>query len=49
MIKRVLIGLLVLVALLVAALAVNTLRQGSRQVDVPPLAPITLNRPTVSA
>jgi len=42
-IKRVLIGLLVLVALLVAALAVNTLRQGSRQVDVPPLAPIAVD------
>ena len=38
MIKRVLMAVLALVALLVAAVAVNTWRQGSRQVDVPPFA-----------
>ena len=38
MIKRVLMAVLALVALLVAAVVVNTLRQGSRQVDVPPFA-----------
>ena len=43
MIKRALIGLLALVALLVAAVAVNTWRQGSRQVEVPPLAPIAID------
>ena len=43
MIKRVLVSLLALVALLVAAVAVNTLRQGSRQVDVPPLALIAVD------
>ncbi|MET0311884.1 MAG: M20 family peptidase [Burkholderiaceae bacterium] len=36
MIKRILLVLLALVGLLVAAVAVNTLRQGSRQLDVPP-------------
>jgi carboxypeptidase PM20D1 len=35
-VKRVLIGLVLLAAALAAALAVNTLRQGSRQVSVPP-------------
>ena len=43
MIKRVLIGLLALLVLLVVAVAVNTLRQGSRQVDVPPLALIAVD------
>ncbi len=43
MIKRLLVGLLALVALLVLAVAVNTWRQGSRQVDVPPLAPIAVD------
>ena len=38
MIKRVVMAVLALVALLVAAVAFNTLRQGSRQVDVPPFA-----------
>jgi len=36
MIKRALLAVLGLVLLLVAAVAVNTLRQGSRQLDVPP-------------
>ena len=39
MIKRVLRVLAGLVALLVAVLAVNTLRQGSRQLVVPPAPP----------
>jgi carboxypeptidase PM20D1 len=43
MIKRVLTGLLALVALLGAAVAVNTWRQGSRQVDVPPFAPMAID------
>jgi carboxypeptidase PM20D1 len=43
MIKRVLLTLLALVALLVLAVVVNTWRQGSRQVDVPPLAPIAVD------
>ncbi len=43
MIKRILLALLALVGLLVLAVAVNTLRQGSRQIDVPPLAPIAVN------
>ncbi len=38
MIKRVLFGLLGLVLLLAGVLLANTLRQGSRQVQVPPLA-----------
>ena len=43
MIKRLLLGLLAIVALLALAVAVNTWRQGSRQIDVPPLAPIALD------
>ncbi len=43
MLKRVLIGLLALVAVLVVVVAANTWRQGSRQVDVPPLAPIAVD------
>ena len=43
MLKRALIGLLALVALLVLAVAANTWRQGSRQIDVPPLAPIAVD------
>jgi carboxypeptidase PM20D1 len=46
MIKRILLGVLVLLALLgllVLVVAVNTLRQGSRQIDVPALAPIAVD------
>ena len=43
MIKRLLLGLLALLVLLAAALAVNTLRQGSRQVQVPALAPLAVD------
>jgi carboxypeptidase PM20D1 len=48
MIKRLLFGLLALVALLVAVLAVNTLRQGSRQVQVPALAPLAVDSDAVA-
>ena len=43
MIKRLFLALLALVALLVLAVAINTWRQGSRQIDVPPLAPIAVD------
>ena len=38
MIKKIFLALLALIVLLVAAVAANTLRKGSRQLDVPPLA-----------
>jgi carboxypeptidase PM20D1 len=41
--KRVLIGLLALLVALVLAVAANTWRQGSRQIDVPALAPIAVD------
>ena len=43
MFKRVLFGLVALLVLLVLAVAANTWRQGSRQIDVPPLAPIAVD------
>jgi carboxypeptidase PM20D1 len=43
MLKRVLLGLLALVVLLVLAVVVNTWRQGSHQISVPPLAPIVVD------
>ena len=43
MIKRLLLGLLALLVLLAAALAVNTFRQGSHQVQVPALAPLAVD------
>ncbi len=43
MIKRVVLGLAVLIALLVLAVGLNTWRQGSRQIDVPPLAPMAVD------
>ena len=43
MFKRFLIGVLALLALLVLAVAVNTFRQGSRQIEVAPLAPIAVD------
>ena len=43
MIKRIVMAVLALVALLVAAVVVNTWRQGSRQVDVPPFAPMAID------
>lgn len=48
MIKRVLLGLLVLVLALAAVLLANTLRQGSRQVQVPPLAPLAVDKAAVA-
>jgi carboxypeptidase PM20D1 len=43
MIKRILFVVLALIGLLVLVVAVNTLRQGSRQIDVPALAPIAVD------
>ncbi len=48
MIKRVLWVLAGLVALLVAVLAVNTLRQGSRQLSVPPVTPVAVDEKAVA-
>jgi carboxypeptidase PM20D1 len=44
MIKRILLALLGLVLVLAAMLVGNTLRQGSRQLDVPPLTPVAVDR-----
>ena len=43
MIKRLLLGLLGLVVLLVAAAAINTARQGSRQLQVPPVQGVAVD------
>jgi carboxypeptidase PM20D1 len=43
MVKKALWGLLVLLAALVAVLAINTLRKGSRQLDVAPLAVLAVD------
>ncbi len=48
MIKRVVMLMLALVALLVAAVLFNTWRQGSRQVDVPPVALIAVDEKAAS-
>ena len=48
MIKRILLILVGLVGLLVAAVAVNTLRQGSRQLDVPPAPPLAVDEKGVA-
>jgi carboxypeptidase PM20D1 len=48
MIKRVVLGLLGLVLLLALVLVANTLRQGSRQVVVPPLAPMAVDKAAVA-
>jgi carboxypeptidase PM20D1 len=48
MIKRVLLGLLALLALLAVALVANTLRQGSRQLVVPALAPLAVDKAAVA-
>jgi carboxypeptidase PM20D1 len=47
-IKRLLLGLLALVLLLAAVLVVNTLRQGSRQVNPPPLAKLAVDEVAVA-
>ena len=44
MIKRLLLGLLALLLVLVLAVVVNTWRQGSRQIEVAALAPIALDK-----
>jgi len=43
MLKRVLLALLAALLLLAAVVAVNTLRQGSRQLEVPPAPPLALD------
>lgn len=43
MLRRLLLGLLAALALLAAAVGVNTLRQGSRQLDVPPAPPLAVD------
>ena len=48
MIKRTVVALLALVLLLIAVLAANTLRQGSRQVQVPALAPLAIDGAAVA-
>ena len=48
MIKRALLVLLGLVLLLAAAVAVNTVRHGSRQLDVPPAPPLAVDEKGVS-
>ena len=48
MLKRVLSAIVALVALLAAAVAVNTARQGSRQLDVPPAPPLAVDEKAVA-
>lgn len=48
MLKKTLWGLLALVLLLAAAVAVNTLRKGPRQVAVEPLAPVAIDEAAVA-
>ena len=48
MIKRVLLVVLGLVLLLVAVVAINTLRQGSRQLEVPPAAALAVDEKGVA-
>ena len=48
MIKRLVFGLLALLALLVMGLLANTLRQGSRQVAVAPLPPLAVDANAVA-
>ena len=47
--KRIFLALAGLAAVLSAAVAVNTLRQGSRQLDVPPSAPIAVDADAAAA
>ena len=44
MIKRLLLGVLVLLLLLAGVLVANTLRKGSRQIDVAPIAELAVNK-----
>lgn len=48
MLKRVLLFVLAAVLLLAAAVAVNTLRQGSRQLDVAAAPPLAVDQPSVA-
>jgi carboxypeptidase PM20D1 len=48
MTKRLLLVLLAVLLLLAAAVAVNTLRQGSRQIDVPPAPPLAVDEAAVA-
>ena len=48
MFKRILLGLLAALALLVAVVALNTWRQGSRQLQVPPAPPLAVNEAAVA-
>jgi carboxypeptidase PM20D1 len=48
MIKRLLLGLLAVVVLLVGAVAVNTARQGSRQLQVPPVQGVAVDERAVA-
>jgi carboxypeptidase PM20D1 len=43
MLRRLLLGLLAALALLATVVGVNTLRQGSRQLDVPPVSPLAVD------
>ena len=49
MMGRALRGLLALVVVLALALAVNTLRRGSRQLDVPPIKGVAVDEGAVGA
>ena len=49
MIKRILLALVALLLMLAAALAINTLRQGSRQLDLPPLPLLEIDKAAASA
>lgn len=48
MVKRLVLGALALLALLLAVLAFNTLRQGSRQLQVQPAAPLAVDQQAVA-
>jgi carboxypeptidase PM20D1 len=48
MFKRIALALAGLLGLLVLAVAINTLRQGSRQIDVPPAPPLALDEKAVA-
>jgi carboxypeptidase PM20D1 len=49
MIKKLMLGVLALVLLLVVVLAFNTIRKGSRQLDVPPIAVLQLDEAGAAA
>lgn len=48
MVKRILLGLLAALALLAAAVGLNTWRQGSRQLQVPPAPPLAVDEAAVA-